>query len=909
MMLLFVVLGVSLLLLEDVSSIPLEQFYPFGSHVNDAFLLPNDDGSSQPITLSSDFPFFNQNFRNIYVSTNGAISFTRSISTYTPDQFPLNDSKEIIAPFWADVDTTGTGGISYRETTDPDLLSRADEDIKVAFPRSAGFSSSYLFIATWNRVGYYESKVDKTNTFQAVLATNGLQSFVIFLYADGEIQWTTGDASSGLNGLGGIPAQVGFNAGDGLRYAAIPQSRTNAIINITRTSNIGVPGVWVFRIDEEDVVIAGCQRLAEEENGTVPISLYPRYGSVLGGTPVQVFGPCFDGYADAPITCYFDNIEVEGIFVNENYILCISPPLQDLGSVAFTIRLNGVSVEFKEVVFYSLAIDDADMVSTATDTDQFYVSGDTVSLVWDRYVILPRSLVQDAVVSVNIDLVELDNETGDTNVIARLANGLPNTANFDVTIPQYDGVSLAVIQISVVDLVPLHTTISNHQQQAYNRLVGEVKLWSEVLYISGSNSLLKYCANWYRDQPDEIGQEIVQRLPSCPLSIEQAKVDNKFEEEDLSASFSNTFHPGVSSCFRQIVFTSDNEGSGQQCCYDDGGELVVGPPGGGTVDLYAPTSWTSTLSHFTHDVLPFIYCCKGAFSNCDLYYQKRPSDNGKRYILKPPAFVYGDPHMITLDGFKYTFNGKGEFTLIEHKYGLFTLQARMEAAEDNAGSMTRATVITAIAAKQNDSDTVQFELSRRGLDALVNGERVIFDDMQKQEFTNVTISDMGNQMLSALFSSGAYVQAKAENGIISVLLVSLSDTYKNSTSGLMGVFNGDMADDLMRRNSSEYLPLSSTNELIHEFGLDWILNEEQSLFTYLHEDSWQTYYDPNFTPVFSPVFSDPELEEAAIFVCNGDTFCLYDIATTGRMDIGLSTLDGSMRFEEILRLSYPGWTS
>ena len=86
-----------------------------------------------------------------------------------------------------------------------------------------------------------------------------------------------------------------------------------------------------------------------------------------------------------------------------------------------------------------------------------------------------------------------------------------------------------------------------------------------------------------------------------------------------------------------LDISSDNEGSGQQCCYDDGGELVVGPPGGGTVDLYAPTSWTSTLSHFTHDVLPFIYCCKGAFSNCDLYYQKRPSDNGKRYILKPPG--------------------------------------------------------------------------------------------------------------------------------------------------------------------------------------------------------------------------------------------------------------------------------
>jgi len=311
------------------------------------------------------------------------------------------------------------------------------------------------------------------------------------------------------------------------------------------------------------------------------------------------------------------------------------------------------------------------------------------------------------------------------------------------------------------------------------------------------------------------------------------------------------------------------------------------------------------------------------------------------------AFVFGDPHLITLDGFKYTFNGKGEFTLIEHKYGLFTLQARMEAAENSTGNKTQATVITALAAKQNDSDTVQFELSRRGLDAIVSGKSVFFDDMQKQEFNNVTVSHLGNRMFSALFSSGAYIEAKAENGIISVLLVSLSDSYRNSTSGLMGVFNGDMTDDLMMRNSSEYLPVSSTNEVIHEFGLSCklhnyiilctiaiqifriatvllyvicclyivdlysifrtgIVNEEKSLFTYLHEDSWRTYYDPNFTPVFSPAFNNPALEGEAISTCKGDTFCLYDIAATGRSDIGLSTLDGSMRFRKLLTLSFPG---
>ena len=94
-------------------------------------------------------------------------------------------------------------------------------------------------------------------------------SFVIFLYADGEIQWTTGDASNGTDGLGGIPAQVGFDAGDGIRHATIPGSRTDSIINITQTSNVGTPGVWIFRIDGQEVVVAGCQVVTSAENGKV----------------------------------------------------------------------------------------------------------------------------------------------------------------------------------------------------------------------------------------------------------------------------------------------------------------------------------------------------------------------------------------------------------------------------------------------------------------------------------------------------------------------------------------------------------------------------------------------------------------------------------------------------------------
>lgn len=88
------------------------------------------------------------------------------------------------------------------------------------------------------------------------MITDGRRSFVIFHYADGEIQWTTGEASGGRNGFGGTEAQVGFNAGDGLRFASVPGSQSPAIANIDTTSNVAEPGVWIFRVDAEEITVA-----------------------------------------------------------------------------------------------------------------------------------------------------------------------------------------------------------------------------------------------------------------------------------------------------------------------------------------------------------------------------------------------------------------------------------------------------------------------------------------------------------------------------------------------------------------------------------------------------------------------------------------------------------------------------
>ena len=68
----------------------------------------------------------------------------------------------LIAAFWGDVDTRGTGTVWYQRSTDNALLNRASMDIRNAFPAqvAAGFTATDLFIATWDRVGYFNRRTD-----------------------------------------------------------------------------------------------------------------------------------------------------------------------------------------------------------------------------------------------------------------------------------------------------------------------------------------------------------------------------------------------------------------------------------------------------------------------------------------------------------------------------------------------------------------------------------------------------------------------------------------------------------------------------------------------------------------------------------------------------------------------------
>ena len=48
--------------------------------------------------------------------------------------------------------------------------------------------------------------------------------------------------------------QIGIDGGDGVNHYTVPNSRTPDIVNITRTSNVNQPGLWVFKVDNYSII-------------------------------------------------------------------------------------------------------------------------------------------------------------------------------------------------------------------------------------------------------------------------------------------------------------------------------------------------------------------------------------------------------------------------------------------------------------------------------------------------------------------------------------------------------------------------------------------------------------------------------------------------------------------------------
>jgi hypothetical protein len=193
------------------------------SATGNAVLLPrNDDGSFGPVALGFNFSLFGTIYNQVYINTNGNITFDAPYGEYNASGFPIG--VPMIAPFWADVDTrnASSGRVSYALYAD-------------------------RLVVTWNRVAYFTTggagPINRKNTFQLTIKANTAPTFtgndVVFAYDD--MQWTTGNASGGTSGFGGTAATVGANRGNNVDFIQTGRFNLNGA-QAPNNPTVGTPG-------------------------------------------------------------------------------------------------------------------------------------------------------------------------------------------------------------------------------------------------------------------------------------------------------------------------------------------------------------------------------------------------------------------------------------------------------------------------------------------------------------------------------------------------------------------------------------------------------------------------------------------------------------------------------------------
>ncbi|XP_068165011.1 nidogen-2 [Antennarius striatus] len=243
-----------------VTAIQRADMFPYGSLSGDFILAEGDDETSRVLSLPRPFYFYDSPFAQLYVATNGIISAQdlpmekQYVDDGLPTDFP------VVAPFLADIDTSGgRGQIYYRLTETPSVLNRVAQEVHRGFP-GAKFTPTHAVVATWENVAAYEEQTrtsgssNKVNTFQAVIGYDETDSYVLFLYPEDGLNFFGTRPKESYNVEIELPAIVGFSRGEvtyllfsrieGPHYSVT--SDEQSIKNLYQVGNTGIPGVWLF---------------------------------------------------------------------------------------------------------------------------------------------------------------------------------------------------------------------------------------------------------------------------------------------------------------------------------------------------------------------------------------------------------------------------------------------------------------------------------------------------------------------------------------------------------------------------------------------------------------------------------------------------------------------------------------
>jgi len=375
------------------------------------------------------------------------------------------------------------------------------------------------------------------------------------------------------------------------------------------------------------------------------------------------------------------------------------------------------------------------------------------------------------------------------------------------------------------------------------------------------------CLDWLKNTVD-LSQE---HLDSCACSSLQGSLDPRYHLEYIDW-FSHCY---VVNRVQKIVSQGKTIRVKQVCCYDqfNKGALFSTPPfAGQATALDTPDGQANDTEAFNH-------CCVESNRYCSMYRTKRPSATCNKYTSVMEGLMWGDPHMITADGFSYTYNGVGEFTMIKTTDSSFRLQARTAQMKNGNGDLVGASAYVAFAAQETGSSKVQVELNEKqdGFLFYVDGVQQA-PPSQPQIINSDIYVSASDQIINITFTSGWTTTIGVRMKMLSIRQT-VPGVAWNKTQGLLGNFNGDTSDDLTDPDGKS-IPLTSSNEEIYKFGNKWQIKQEESLFTYPKNKTTADYTDLNFKPEFeAPCKTDTD-KKMGVQLCGDNKDCYFDYCMT-----------------------------
>ncbi|CAG0885412.1 unnamed protein product [Darwinula stevensoni] len=895
-------------------------------------------------------PFFGFAFNYTWISLNGYVGFSdnlrviRSYPLHFPTEtWPHDNDPSFMGPFFSecrigllrgDEANLKKPGVYFR--VERDLQARKDQfgvelrerlrwDIREGMIGSEIFTPKHAFIVTWKNVtfngGQKPNALYVTNTFQLVVTTDEVMTYAMFNYE--WLGWTThtGAGGSSDDGQGGTPAYVGFNAGNGSRaFEYKPFSQLTTIRDLTSTGNAnGKPGRHMFRVDEK-IYPGSCN--PDPQGTNLPLVFAPENGNMLGGTVVNVTGPCFT--PGQRVTCRFEDWDVEGIVVDSNRASCVMPRMSISGYIDFAVSQDGGPYYWKGKFFVETPMLAPEGI-WFTNLEYQSKNPGLVHIQWAKF-----NLTKDESAKVQISIWGYKEDTIDPKLywIDMIEEGTSNTGDYKIIPQDFVGrnnrelsdFTFGMIQVNLTD--PLSVL----------KLKNTPVLWSKPIPLGwyfapqwrrryGDNWANALCNNWI--SVDRAMKLFTYEIPKCPCLIEQAVAAKGYFAPDLECDKDgNTeclWHQGAQHCIRSGMANKD--AAGQQCCYDREGYLMMTTDtqwGGnphrahdfGMIPYYEANK-VPTLSHYYHDIIPFYFCCMWQHEQSEgctsFRFERRISQDCVGYQPPGTAAVYGDPHFHTFDDTEYTFNGKGEFVLVRANSNKQKLdvQGRFEAVHPNRLHESKATMLTSIAARDNVSSTVEVRLRpkegqwRYRLDVIVDHRFFYFDRYPQkiQAFKGVTVyvpTNILNQShVVVMFQSGAGIEVVENRGYLTAR-VYLPLSFINQTRGLFGNWSFNMEDDfqLPEDDPNNYLSMDMSNlDRIHNaFGMKWILDDKEdpykgkSLFYHEHGKSSNFYFDETFLPemdIEPEIPTNVTLTPSEVRKFCGESYqCYFDYAVT-----------------------------